>query len=83
MTPVLEYLDDIHGSHGEASPVDHAPNVAIHANIVQLKLGGCHLARVLLGGVPVTKDVLLSERGIVIEIDFSINTVYCQSSVRI
>ena len=32
-------LDDVHGGHGEAGAVDHAPNVTVQGDVVEVVLG--------------------------------------------
>ena len=36
-------LDDVHGGHGQARPIDHAPNAAVQANVVQIIRAGLHI----------------------------------------
>lgn len=36
-------LDDVHCSHGQASSIHHAANIAIKANVVQIILTGSNL----------------------------------------
>ena len=38
-------LDDVHGGHGQAGPVDQTANVAVHLHVVQVVLGCLHLTR--------------------------------------
>ena len=41
-------LDDVHGRHGQAGAVDHAADVAVQLDVVQLVAAGLDLVRVLL-----------------------------------
>ncbi len=36
-------LDDVHGCHGQASTIDHAPNAALKANVIEICFACCHL----------------------------------------
>jgi hypothetical protein len=38
------HLDDVHGGHGQASPVHHAPYLSIQPDVIQVCLGGCHIS---------------------------------------
>lgn len=42
--PTHPHLDDVHSGHGQPRAVDHAPNGAVQANVVQVVLGRRHLA---------------------------------------
>merc|ERR1719397_2503455 len=41
-------FNNVHSSHGQTSSVDHAPNVTIQSDVVQVVVGGFHLPLVLL-----------------------------------
>lgn len=72
-------LNSIHGSHGKSSTIDEAPNVSIESNVGKSVLGGLFFVwvnvfrskRVLSH----LEQLLLSELGIVINVQFSIDTV--------
>ena len=36
-------LDDVHGGHGQTCTVDHAADVAVQTDVVQVILASCHL----------------------------------------
>ena len=38
-------LDDVHGGHGQAGPVDQTANVAVHLHVVKVVLGCLNLTR--------------------------------------
>mmetsp|Transcript_25050 Transcript_25050/g.48641 ORF Transcript_25050/g.48641 Transcript_25050/m.48641 type:complete len:360 (-) Transcript_25050:338-1417(-) len=59
--------DDVHRRHREARAVDHASDVAVEADVVEVPLVGSNLARVLLRGVTLREDRRLSEGGVVVE----------------
>ena len=61
-------LDDVHGGHGQAGAVDHAADVAVELDVVEVELGGLHLERLLLVEVAQLGDVLVAEQGVVVEV---------------
>mmetsp|Transcript_34002 Transcript_34002/g.87180 ORF Transcript_34002/g.87180 Transcript_34002/m.87180 type:complete len:447 (-) Transcript_34002:25-1365(-) len=62
----------IHGGHSQASTVDHARDAAVQLDVIQVKLLGLDLLRVLLGQVTLLVDGLLAERGVVVEADLGV-----------
>ena len=60
-------LDDVHSGHGETSTVDHAADVAVQGDVVQLELGGLDFLRVLLRPVTQREQIFLTELGVVVE----------------
>lgn len=66
-------LDNVHGGHGKTGTVDEAANVTVKLDEVQARLGGLDLVGVLLGGVAPLEDVLLSEIGVVVEVELGIH----------
>ena len=42
-------LDDVHRRHGEAGAVDHAADLAVERDVVEVELGGRELLGILLG----------------------------------
>jgi len=73
-------LNNIHSSHGKSCSVDHAPNVSIEGNIVESNFCCFFLVGIDIRcrGVLVLEshDIQMTEQGIIIKIDFSINAVY-------
>src|SRR5262249_35637739 len=65
-------LDDVHRRHGEAGAIDHAGNVAVEANVIEVGLGGFDFAGIFLGDVAVSGDVVVAEEGVVVKIQFGI-----------
>merc|ERR1711916_211212 len=66
-------LDLVHSGHGEAGAVDHARDVPVQADVVEVKLGGGDLARVDLGRVLQVKDLLLAEGGVVVKVQLGVH----------
>jgi len=66
-------LDDVHGGHGKTGTVDEAANVTVELDEVQARLGGLDLVGVLLGGVAPLEDLLLSEVGVVVEVELGVH----------
>src|SRR5690606_12544729 len=42
-------LDHVHRGHGQAGTIDHAADVAVHGDVVDVQLRGDHFGRVFLG----------------------------------
>merc|ERR1712061_943828 len=57
----------VHCGHGKASTIDHARNIAVKLNVVQVEFLSLDLNRILLRQVPLVMDRFLPECGIVIE----------------
>ena len=65
-------LDDVHRRHGQAGAVDHAADVAVERDVVQVVLGGLQLLRVLLRLVAQLVQLRVAEQGVVVEADLGI-----------
>ena len=65
-------LDDVHGGHGEAGAVDHAADVAVELDVVQVVLGGLDFGRVFLVEVAQRQDVLVAEQRVVVEVHLGV-----------
>ena len=65
-------LDDVHRGHGEAGAVDHAGDVAVELDVVQVELRRLDLHRVLLVEVAHLHDVRVAEEGVVVEVDLGV-----------
>lgn len=66
-------LDDIHGGHSETSSVDKTANVSVELDEVKTVLGSLNLLGVLLGQISPGPDLLLSERGVVVEAELGVH----------
>ena len=64
--------DDVHGGHGQPSSVDHAPDVAVQTNVVEIPLSSLHLPRILLRQIPLLEYVVLPEFGVIVEANLCI-----------
>ena len=51
-------LDDVHGGHGQAGAVHHAPDVAVQGDVVQVVVGGLDLG-LLFGTLSKKNRILL------------------------
>src|SRR5690625_3081717 len=60
-------LDDVHGRHGQAGAVDHAADVTVELDIVQLVAPGFELHRIFLVFVAQLDDVRMAEQRAVVE----------------
>ena len=60
-------LDDVHRGHGEARAVDHAADLAIQRDVVQVELRGGEFLGVFLGLVAQGGDVGLAVHGVAVE----------------
>ena len=59
-------LDDVHGGHGKPGAVNHAADIAVEGDVVQVEVGCCHLAGILLRPVSLKKpNNVFSSEGIV------------------
>ena len=65
-------LDQIHGRHRETGAVDHARDVAIQRDIVEIVLAGLVLLFVFLAGVAPLQQSLLSKQRVAVQIDLGI-----------
>ena len=71
---------DIHGAHGQAGAIDHATDVAVQGDIVQLPLGCVSFTCIILGGIVHFAQFSLAVQGIAIHADFGVQAV--QVSLR-
>ena len=60
-------LDDVHGRHGEPGAIDHAADIAVESDVVELGALGLDLDRILLGFVAQPGDVGVPEQRVVVE----------------
>lgn len=65
-------LDQIHSSHGKSSTVNHAANVTIEGNVIEVMSLSLNLLPVFLGEVLAHEDLFLSVSSIVIDVDFAV-----------
>jgi hypothetical protein len=64
-------LDQVHGRHREAGAVDHAGDVAIERDVVEVVLAG-HCSIVLLAGSRSAAVSPVAEQGVVVDVDLGI-----------
>lgn len=64
--------DYIHGCHGETSAIDHAPNIAVQGDVVEIEFGSGHLLLVFLSPVTKSEEFLLAELGVVVESELGV-----------
>src|SRR5215469_7658706 len=67
-------LDDVHGSHGQASAVDHAGDAAIELDVVEAVLGGFHFKRIFLVKIAQFAKVFVAEQRVVVEGHFGVES---------
>ena len=60
-------LDDVHRRHREAGAVDHAADLAVERDVVEVEFGGFEFLGVLLGLVAQRHDVLLAVHRVAVE----------------
>ena len=65
-------LDDVHRRHRQAGAVDHAADLAVELDVVEVELRGLDLERVLLVEVAHLDDVLVAEEGVVVEVHLGV-----------
>ena len=65
-------LDDVHGAHGQASAVDHAADLTIQLDEVQVVLAGIDLLLGLFVEVAEGEDIGVPEQAVVIEADLGV-----------
>ena len=65
-------LDDVHGRHGEPGAVDHAGDVAVELDVVELVPAGLDLVRVLLVEVPQLGDLGLAVERVAVEVHLGV-----------
>merc|ERR1719370_2715402 len=70
--PLTMQLDDVHGGHGKPSAVNHAADIAVQGDVVQVVVGGLNFPGVLLAPIPLVKHSLLSEVGVVVKLELGI-----------
>src|SRR3990170_2404933 len=61
-------LDDIHGGHGQAGPIDHAAHCALQLDVVESKPRGLNLKWRLLVQVAQLLDIGMAKEGVVIKV---------------
>ena len=67
-------LHDVHRCHGESGSIDQTTDVTVHSDVIEVILSGLLLARVSLRLVIQSENVGLPKLGIVVEVDFCIET---------
>ena len=67
-------LDDVHGGHGKPGPVHHAGDVPFESDVVEVELGGLHLAGVFLRFVSEFDYVGMAKEGVGIEVHLSVES---------
>ena len=68
-------VDDVHGTHGQASTVDHAADVAFQCYVVQFELGSVSFARVILRRVMHSAQFWLAVHGVAVDVDLGVQAV--------
>ena len=68
-------VDDVHGTHGQASTVDHATDVAFQCYVVQFELGSVRFARIVLRRIVESFQLSLTVHGVCVDVDFCIEAV--------
>jgi len=66
-------LDDIHRGHRQPSPVDHAANVTIQANVVKIVFAGLYFQRIFFVDITQHRELFVTEEGVVVEIYLGIH----------
>src|SRR6185436_12457443 len=61
-------LDDVHRRHREAGAVDHAADVAVEVNVIEVELRGFDLERILFAEVAQLLDVGMPIQRVVVEV---------------
>src|SRR6185437_4582498 len=65
-------LDQIHGRHREARAVDHACDVTVQRDVVELVLAGAALHRIFLGRIAKLCQIRMPEYCVGIDVDFGV-----------
>ena len=65
-------LDQVHRRHGEAGAVDHAGDVAVERDVVELVLGRSALHFVFLAVVAPLRQLFLTEQRVVLDVDLRV-----------
>src|SRR6185437_2993543 len=65
-------LDEVHGRHRESRAVDHARDITVQGNVVELMLTGTALHRVFLAGIAQLRKIRMPEYRVGIDVDLGI-----------
>src|SRR2546423_3416974 len=65
-------LDDVHRRHREARAVDHAGDVAVELDVVEVELRRLDLERLLFVEVAQRVEVRVAEQGVVVKVDLRV-----------
>ena len=65
-------LDDVHGGHRETGTVDHAADIAVELDVVQIRLGGFNFGRIFFGEIAHPSNVRMADECVVVEIQLGI-----------
>ncbi len=65
-------LHQVHGRHRQPGAVDHAADVAVQGDVVEVVLGGGRLARVFLADVAQLQQFRVPVQRVVVEVDLGI-----------
>ncbi len=60
-------LDQVHGAHGQAGPVDQAADIAVELDVAEPCFAGPDLGRLLFGQVAEAGQLGMPEQGVVVE----------------
>ena len=65
-------LDQVHGRHREARAIDHAGDVAVQGDVVEVVLARAPLHRVFLAGVAQRGELRLAEERVGVDVDLGV-----------
>ncbi len=68
-------VDDVHGTHGQASTVDHAADVAFQRYVVQFELGSVRFARIVLRRIVESLQLRLTVHGVGVDVDLGVEAM--------
>lgn len=75
-------LDDVHGGHCQAGPVDHAGDIAVERDVIELVFAGLELGRILLRLVAHFGQLRMPKQRVVVCIELDVQSAQVAPAVN-
>src|SRR3989339_573132 len=76
-------LDGVHGRHGQASAVHQAANIAVQADVSEVKLAGFDFGRIFFVEVAVSHDLRMTVQRVGVKVEFGVQRNHIALAVAV